>query len=370
MHTNKKQCIRSTFLYNIIVFRILVAGFFILINLTALSQQTLRTNLFVVGSNGSKTLVDGNMTIYDDVYCNCVNWEDALKLTNPGENWGLTRSSTTLSVERRKSIPETDTSFIRMLNLQQRNYAIQIIGRNLAKADRFAYLKDNYNNTNTSINLSDTTYIHFSVNSESSTAAHNRFVIIYGRTAPPPPALKFTSFKLLRNDAFLNVVFSVENEMLMSNYTIQHATDTLNFKDFKLIMPKNGNGTEMYNVDAGACVEGDHFYRIKASNTSGKFSYSNIAKISIPRVQQVINAYPNPSTTRQLQLQTAVTQQGKYEVRLVGINGSVYSLEALQLSSTKSLQQINLPAGLKPGMYSIQLIGPNNNIITQSVTLL
>ena len=62
----------------------------------------------------SKTLMDGNMTIYDDIYCNCVNWEDALKMTNPGENWGLVRSGTSLAVERRKFIPETDTTYIRM----------------------------------------------------------------------------------------------------------------------------------------------------------------------------------------------------------------------------------------------------------------
>ena len=97
--------------YNLILFRIQLAGCFLLVSFTVFSQQTLRTNLFIVGSNGSKTLMDGNMTIYDDIYCNCVNWEDALKMSNPGENWGLIRSGTSLAVEKRKFIPGTDTTY-------------------------------------------------------------------------------------------------------------------------------------------------------------------------------------------------------------------------------------------------------------------
>ena len=103
--------------YNLIFFRIQLAVCFLFFSFTVFSQQTLRTNLFVVGADGSKTLMDGNMTIYDDIYCNCVNWEDALKMSNPGENWGLVRSGTSLAVERRKFIPETDTTYIRMWNL-------------------------------------------------------------------------------------------------------------------------------------------------------------------------------------------------------------------------------------------------------------
>ena len=370
MLRNKQQCVRSHSLYNLIVCRILVSGCFLLLNFTVLSQQTLRTNLFIVGANGSKTLVDGNMTIYDDIYCNCVNWEDALKMTNPGENWGLMRSSTTLSVERRKFIPETDTSYIRMMNLQQRNYAIQIIGRNLAKTDRIAYLMDNYNNTRTSINLSDTNYINFSVNGDSRSSAQNRFSIIFGKPVPQPPPLIFTSLKLLRADAVVNVEFAVENEMLISSYTIQQANDSFNFKDLKLVSPRNGNGSELYKAAAGTCSEGDHFYRIKAMNAGGQLIYSSVAKLSVLPAAQVMNVFPNPSTSRQINLQTALAQQGKYEVRVIGINGTVYSLGTLQLNIGQSLQRITLPASTKPGLYRIQLIGPNKNIITRSVTLL
>ena len=217
--------------YNLILFRIQFAGCFLLFSFTVFSQQTLRTNLFVVGANGSKTLMDGNMTIYDDIYCNCVNWEDALKMSNPGENWGLVRSGTSLAVERRKFIPATDTTYIRMWNLQQRNFAIEVIGRNLSETDRIGYVRDNYNNVNTPIDLGDTTYINFSVNSDSKTSTQNRFSIIFEKIVQAPIPVTFTSIRLFRKDANVNVEFAVENEKRVSSYVIQHALDTLNFKD-------------------------------------------------------------------------------------------------------------------------------------------
>ena len=145
-----------------------------------------------MGSDGSKTLIDGNMTIYDDIYCNCVNWEDALKMTNRGENWGLVRSGTSLAVERRKFIPETDTTYIRMWNLQQRNFSIEVIGGDLSKTDRIGYLRDNYKNVNTPIDLGDTTYIDFSVSNDSRTSEQNRFSINFEKIAPVPISVIFT----------------------------------------------------------------------------------------------------------------------------------------------------------------------------------
>ena len=198
---------KSHSFYNIISIRIQFAVCFLLVSFTAFSQQTLRTNLFVVGSDGSKTLIDGNMTIYDDIYCNCVNWEDALKMTNLGENWGLVRSGTTLAVERRKFIPETDTTYIRMWNLQQRNFVIEVIGQNLSKTDRIGYLRDNYNNINTLINLGNTTYVNFSVNSDSKTSAQNRFSIIFEKIVQAPTTVIFTSIRLLRKYNLVNVEF-------------------------------------------------------------------------------------------------------------------------------------------------------------------
>ena len=356
--------------YNLIFFRIQLAGCFLFFSFTVFSQQTLRSNLFVVGTDGSKTLIDGNMTIYDDIYCNCVNWEDALKMTNPGENWGLVRSGTTLAVERRKFISETDTTYIRMWNLQQRNFTIEVIGRNLAETDRIAYVRDNYNNVITPINLGDTTYINFSVNSDSKTFAQNRFSIIFEKAVQQPIPVTFTSIRLLRKDANVNVEFAVENELNVSSYVLQHATDTITFKNVKAVLPSNNGGSQMYKESTDHIRNGDNFYRVKAISTDGKIIYSSVAKLFEKLPDAGMNVYPNPIVAKTFQLNMNVTKEGRYEVRLIGINGNVYQLAPIQMTQLKSSQSILLPANIKSGIYSLHLIGPANTIFVKSITIL
>ena len=151
---------------------------------------------------------------------------------------------------------------------------------------------------------------------------------------------------------------------------MQHAIDLLNFKDVKLVAPRNGNGNEFYKEDAGSFVEGDNFYRIKATNAGGKITFSSVTKLLMPQVLQGMNVYPNPSASRQLQLQTGAAPQGKYQVRPIGINGTIYQLGTMQLKGIQSLQPITLPANIKPGLYRIQLIGNYNKMIVKSVTIL
>ena len=90
----------------------------------------------------------------------------------------------------------------------------------------------------------------------------------------------------------------------------------------------------------------------------------------MPKVLQRMNVYPNPSASRLLHLQTGAALQGKYQVRAIGINGTVYPLGTMQLTGIQSLQPIALPANIKPGLYNIQLLGPNNKMIVKSVTIL
>ena len=46
--------------------------------------------------------MDGNMTNFHDIFSNAVGNDDALKLSNSGENFGLLRDGRRLAVEQRK----------------------------------------------------------------------------------------------------------------------------------------------------------------------------------------------------------------------------------------------------------------------------
>ncbi len=334
------------------------------------AQQLMRTNLFVVANDGTRTLIDGNLTIYDDVYCNCVDYDDAWKMTNPGENWGLLRTSTTLVVERRKAIPLSDTSYIRMWNLQQRNYAMQVIARNLNHPGLIGFVKDNYTNTSIPFGLNDTSYINFTVDANPASGAQNRFIEIFESTLQAPVPVLFTGIKLSRKDAIVSVEFSVDNELSVNDYALQHSQDGNDFKDIKHIQPFNNGRSMQYKEDAGNCAEGDNFYRIKALSTDGKIYFSTIAKITGPGAGLGITVYPNPVVNKQVQVQLALGTEGKYHVMAVSATGRVYDLGTVLANAIQSSQTINLPAVMMPGIYRLQFLGPDNSIHTKTISVL
>ncbi len=333
------------------------------------AQQLMRTNLFVVANDGTRTLIDGNLTIYDDVYCNCVDYDDAWKMTNPGENWGLLRTSTTLVVERRKAIPSSDTTYIRMWNLQQRNYAMQVIARNLNHPGLMGFVKDNYKNTLVPFGLNDTSYINFTVNADPVSGAQNRFVVIFTNTPQAPVPLIFTSIKLSRKDAMVSVEFGVENELSVSDYALQYSKDGNDFKDIKHIRPLNSGGSMQYKEEAGNCADGENYYRIKALTAEGKTYFSASAKIAGPGAGLGITVYPNPVVNKQVQVQLALSTEGKYQVMAVGATGRVYDLGTFHANAVQSSQTINLPSVMMPGIYRLQFLGPDNSIHTKTISV-
>ena len=337
---------------------------------TTSAQQTLRNNLFVVAADGTKTLIDGNITIYDDLYCNCVDYDDAWKLTNPGENWGLLRSNTTLVVERRKVIPSSDTTYIRMWNLQQRNYAMQVIARNLNHAGLSGYLKDSYTNTIVPLNLNDTTYIYFSVNANPVSGAQNRFNIIFDNLPQAPLPITFSELKLSRNYAGVSLEFAVKDEMGVRDYTIQHSRDGLIYNDLKHIIPSNTGNTIQYKEDNVSCESGENYYRIKALNTESKISFSSVGKIAGPGAGMGINIYPNPVVNNKIQVQLAVTTEGKYEMIAISSTGLVYKLGSIQANAVQQTYFVNLPPWLQRGIYRVQFLGPDNSVVTKIITVL
>ena len=73
---------------------------FLLLPIQLSAQESMRANLYIVDVNGL-TLVDGNLTNYNNIYSNNVDIYDGWKMANPGINFGILRSGFNLSVERR-----------------------------------------------------------------------------------------------------------------------------------------------------------------------------------------------------------------------------------------------------------------------------
>ncbi len=147
-------------------------------------RQFLFTTLFT----NTGEIADGNIVAFERGFGNNINEHDAVKLMNPGENFGLTRNEIVLAVEARERIAADDTIFYSMANLRQQGYQLRFAPINMQSLNLHPYLVDRYRNTTTLLSLTDSSYVDFMVNSDIASAAVNRFFIVFKRVHKLPEA--------------------------------------------------------------------------------------------------------------------------------------------------------------------------------------
>ena len=338
-------------------------------SMAANAQESMRTNLYVVDASGT-TLVDGNLTNYNNIYSNTVDINDGWKMTNPGINFGIIRDGNNLVVERRSIIHFSDTTFFRMWNLPQYHYQLRFVLTNLDHPGLRAVIKDSYLNTETPVDLNDTTYYDFRVDGNAASSDQMRFQLVYGKAVPVNAEVNFAGIKAKRKDKNVLLEFEVANEVYMSSYTIEHSVDGLNFHGLYEFSADNSQTNRSYSYLDSAAVCTDNFYRIKAISMAGKIQYSPVAKSGILVATAEITIYPNPVENKTVQLQLNKLPLGKYSISLLNNSGNSQSLSSIQVVSGQVNCSVNLPRQLAPGIYRLAFDGPDKLRMTKLIVVL
>ena len=258
----------------------------------------LKTNLYVITGN-SRVLLDGNMVQYDGLFSNNIDMDDAVKLGNTGENLGIKSQGSTLVVERRSLITQTDTIFYNLGQVRVKQYEFELMPRRLSREGLEAFLEDSYLGTRTAVSLQDTTRVLFNVVNVPGSYATDRF----------------------------RVVFNVKKK-------------TKNHPVFAAFETAKGN-------------TGQADIAIKAKVNQHK---SQSGELLVPGVE----VYPNPVINKSLQLKFTSLPAGEYNLELIYSNGMKQFLNSLQITEGKTTYSVNLPHFIAPGIYRLQVSGNDN----------
>ena len=334
------------------------------------AQESMRANLFIEDVNGL-TLVDGNLTNYNNIYSNNVDINDGWKMTNPGINFGILRSGINLVVERRSIYTISDTTFFRMWNMPQYNYSIKFMLKNLDHPGMRGFIKDNYLNTETTIRLNDTTYFHFTVDANPASADQMRFQLIYTPNLAGPVDVNFTGINARLKGTDVIVQWEVASEVSIESYSIEHSLNGRSFIGLQQVIPDNiGSSARSYTYNDANVSKGYNFYRIKALSIGGRIQYSAIAKINVTDIDEGIKIYPNPVINKTVQLHFKDQPAGKCGLVLFYSNGTQKQLQSFQLKETQTTGTINLPENLHPGIYSLQFTLYGNVKVVKTLLVL
>jgi hypothetical protein len=337
-----------------LAFLSLIAG------LTAFSQSApshlIKSNLYVLGTGGDTTLLDGDLTQYDPSFSNNVDGMDARKMNNFSENIGMLRGATTLVIERRHTIENNDTIFYKIWNLNPgRKYQLQFVTANLGEPGLTAYLEDQYLNTKTPVTLNGTTYADIAVSAgDPASSVSSRFRIIFATAVGGTLPVTFTAANAYRQNNAIKIDWETSVENNLKQYFIERSVDGSVFKQITTVSATNLPVNNYVYMDNNPC-SGINYYRIGINGLDGNIKYSDVMKVDMGNVFAVMKVFPNPVSGNSFNLRMVNQPKGIYDVKLITGFGQVVFSKEISHDGGNSMENIKMPQTAPHGIYRLEV---------------
>jgi hypothetical protein len=328
-------------------------------------RQYFRATLYTNTGN----VADGNVVSFDEMFDNSIDGNDAYKMLNPGENFGIMRDAQLLAIEARSPLQLTDTIFYNLENLDQQGYQFRFIPTNMESTGlTAAYLVDRHLQTKTFINLSDISTINLSITTDPGSAAADRFYVIFckGRLTE----LNFIELSAAWNiDKAIDLNWKVDNERDIDHYTVERSNNGVDFTAIGTKNPSgNTGGTETYDTKDANANKGGHYYRISANDHYGQVKYSAVVNSGILE-DATVSIYPNPVKDRTMNVHFINLSPGKYKLQLSNKMGQVVYATSVDVTGTNYVRTIKLDHVITIGTYQLSIIPATGNRIARQVMI-
>lgn len=147
------------------------------------------------------------------------------------------------------------------------------------------------------------------------------------------------------------------NSTPTATMSLERSTDGINFTEIYTETADALRCQQPFSHTDATPAKGTNFYRLKMTDASGKYSYSNtIALLNAATGFYILNISPNPVNGPVMKLNLASAQTSPFEIRVFDLAGKLVLRQTVKL--TAGYNSINIPVGsLAPGTY--QLSGVN-----------
>lgn len=338
------------------------------LTLSGFSQvKQFRSNLYIVDPKGSPVLMDGTLSFYDNQYSNEVNQQDARKMFNPGENWGMLRHTQTLIVERRQDISGPDTVFFKMWNMRIITYRLEFSAKYFEGSEVTGRLYDKYLDKYTDINLEGTTHVDFSVTSDANSKRSDRFTLYFDKEKPKPMAFTDAAASLQGNNILLQ--WATINEKKIRSYTVENSTNGYRFTETPLVSDAVNTPVAGYRQIVANPSSRMNYYRIRANHEDGSVTFSEVLSIEVPTKQSIISMFPNPAPSSNIRLRLTQVPVGKYSINIYNSFGRVVHSQKETMNSQSGNIILNNRQSIPDGLYRVEIIGPDGYRSTESILI-
>ncbi len=178
----------------------------------------------------------------------------------------------------------------------------------------------------------------------------------FGVTSSNPVPVAFVNVRVAQKQNGIQVDFGNAVELDVINYVIERSNDGRTFTTAATLPARTNNGSlNSYTYTDANFVSGNNFYRIKATERSGRMVYSAVVKVNTNGIKQGITVYPNPVRGNNVSVQFENLDKAIYTVSLSNKLGQeVYSKQITHLGGSATLV-IDLPSSANSGLYNLQI---------------
>lgn len=170
-----------------------------------------------------------------------------------------------------------------------------------------------------------------------------------------PLPVKFTSIKAYEKNGGAQIDWLTYNEVNVNHYKVERSANGADFSVIGQVAAFNRLDRNTYGLFDPNPLPGTSFYRVKSFDEDGKASISPVVKMGGIGHGGALTVFPNPVKDGRISLQSAALLQGDYDLRVYNSVGQQVYVEKISHPGGNFNQGFQLPASMKPGMYSIQL---------------
>ena len=298
-------------------------------------------------------VADGNGVAFDRAFSNAFDKNDALKVANFGQNFGIRNNGEILALDARTAIFDHDTVFYNITGLTAGTHDLVFAPENI---DPFthAWLVDRYHGVITPVSTSDSTRISFTVVNNAASKAADRFYLVFKRMGRLPDMITLVGAERAGEEVLVS--WKVKNERDVERYEVQKLDGTRGWQRIGASTPYSVQEIAEYGYVDAQPVIGNNHYRIITYKKGGEWLVSETLTVTIGESADV-QVYPNPASGAEFHLLFNKVPPAKYTLQLYTESGSLAHTEFLDVTGDRRSYPVRPGRMLPQGTYFLVIEG-------------
>lgn len=199
-------------------------------------------------------------------------------------------------------------------------------------------------------------------------ASNEAWRFVYGcPTCIVPLDINFIAFDGTEKVNSVKLDWTTGNSNLISNFEIERSNDGINFTPIGFVKNESSIDIQSYTFEDFNPKAGNNYYRIIATETSGRINYSSVIEVTFNTEVIASNWYPNPANDL-LNIDLKSESKKDVEIKISSLEGKSVLSKIQTIEKGENKIQL-LTYKLKQGTYIITIYDGNSIVDHQLVVI-